>query len=134
MTIIYLLIVLIALLVLYIRLAPSDVRIWHDTVSFGADEDLPGSVIRTIPGGEDRLQRLIDIVESTPRTTKLAGSLEEKRLTYVTRSKTIGFPDYTTIGLTDDTQIAIYGRLRFGRHDFDVNRTRVEGWIAALEH
>ena len=50
----------------------------------------------------------------------------------IIRSRVFGFPDYTTVQQDGDT-LRIYGRLRFGRRDFDVNRTRVDGWLAALQ-
>ncbi|MFD0908877.1 DUF1499 domain-containing protein [Ruegeria arenilitoris] len=117
---------------LYVRLAPSDPARWHVPVVAEADRDLPGGVIRMVQTGPDGLARLDKMARATPRTTVLAGSVDEGLITYVTRSRVFGFPDYTTAQQDGDT-LRIHGRLRFGRRDFDVNRTRVDGWLAALQ-
>lgn len=70
-----------------------------------------------------------------PRTKRLVGTPSEGQVTYITRSKTIGFPDFTTVKAIpgpDGTRLAVFARLRFGREDFGVNRARVEGWLEAL--
>ncbi|WP_170363311.1 DUF1499 domain-containing protein [Ruegeria arenilitoris] len=117
---------------LYVRLAPSDPARWHVQVVAEAGRDLPGGVIRAVQTGPDGLARLDQVARATPRTTVLAGSVDAGLITYVTRSRVFGFPDYTTAQQEGDT-LRIYGRLRFGRRDFDVNRTRVDGWLAALQ-
>ncbi|WP_170338272.1 DUF1499 domain-containing protein [Ruegeria arenilitoris] len=117
---------------LYVRLAPADPARWHVQVVAEADRDLPGGVIRVAQTGPDGLARLDQVARATPRTTVLAGSVDEGLITYVTRSRVFGFPDYTTAQQDGDT-LRIYGRLRFGRRDFDVNRSRVDGWLAALQ-
>ena len=117
---------------LFVRLAPSDPARWHVPVVAEADRDLPKGLIRVVQTGPDGLARLDQVARATPRTTVLAGSVDEGLITYVTRSRVFGFPDYTTAQQDGDT-LRIFGRLRFGRRDFDVNRTRVEGWLAALQ-
>ncbi|WP_243614316.1 DUF1499 domain-containing protein [Shimia aestuarii] len=52
-------------------------------------------------------------------------------ITYITRSRMIGFPDYTTV-LQAGEELLIHARSRFGRRDFGVNAVRVERWIDAL--
>ena len=130
--VLWLLIALVAGFGLFFRLAPSDPARWHLPVVAEADRDLPGGVIRVIKTGPDGLARLDVVARATPRTTVLAGSVDEGTVTFVTRSRVFGFPDYTTAQQNGDT-LRIFGRLRFGRRDFDVNRTRVEGWLAALQ-
>ncbi|ETX14670.1 hypothetical protein OCH239_21945 [Roseivivax halodurans JCM 10272] len=126
---------LILLLVLgglaWIRFAPSDPNVWHVDPQASADQDLAGGVRRRIAGDTDTLQRLDGIITSTVRTERLAGSVDSGRVTYVTRSKWFGFPDYTTVQLSDGT-IEIYARLRFGQADMGVNKARVEGWLRQL--
>ena len=116
----------------YIRLAPSDAAQWHVAPAGTANEDMPGGVIRIVETGPDGLAQLDKIAQATPRTSVLAGSVEDGMITYVTRTKVIGFPDYTTAQQDGDT-LRIHARLRFGRSDFGVNRDRVEGWLAALQ-
>lgn len=124
-------IALLAIVVGYIRLAPSDPADWHQMPDFTEDADLAGGVMRIVDTGPDGLARFADIALATPRTTHLAGSVEEGMMTFVSRSRVWGFPDYTTAQQAGD-QLKIYGRLRFGRSDFGVNKARVDGWIADL--
>ena len=113
----------------YVRLAPSDPARWHVALVSPESQNLPGGALRVVETGPDGLQRLDEIAQATPRTTVLAGSVSEGMITYVTRTKWIGFPDYTTVQQDGDT-LRIHGRLRFGRKDFGVNRARVDGWLA----
>jgi len=71
----------------------------------------------------------------TPRTEVVAGSLAEGQVTYVTRTKLMGYPDFTTIGVygADPRYVEVYGRSRFGRSDLGVNAKRVNGWLAQIE-
>tara|TARA_R110002074_G_scaffold48047_9_gene123076 strand:- start:1914 stop:2378 length:465 start_codon:yes stop_codon:yes gene_type:complete len=132
-------------LLAYIRLAPSDPAVWHKQAypsGLGEHVSSGGYVWReAIAGdGKDQLRSLDRIVMDTPRTTLLAGSVDEKQITYVTRSAVMGFPDYTTIGVyqgliedSDQRYLEINGRLRFGKSDLGVNAKRVKGWLAAFE-
>lgn len=72
---------------------------------------------------------------ATPGVTILAGTVAEGHVTYIARSRVVGFPDYiSVVAYPQDggTALAIYGRLRFGRSDFGVNRKRAQRWLAAL--
>jgi uncharacterized protein (DUF1499 family) len=131
-TILWVLIALVVVAIGYIRLAPSDPAVWNQPVSAEADRDFSAGAIRIILTGPDGLARLDDIARATPRTEVLAGSVAEGRITYVTRTRVIGFPDYTT-AQQDGDQLTLYARLRFGRSDLGVNRARVEQWIDALQ-
>lgn len=127
--------VLVALVVCglaYIRLAPHDVARWHQPVASSGDQDFAGGALRTWEAASDALARADAYMRALPRTRVLAGSVAERRITYVTRSKVFGFPDYTTIEETDGT-LRAYARLRFGQSDLGVNRARLEGLIAAVQ-
>ena len=117
------------LLALYVRFAPSDAGRFHVSGAVQSDADLEGGVKRILPGVT--LAELDQIAQQTPRTKVLAGSVDDGRITYVTRSRLIGFPDYTTVEAKDG-MVTVFARLRFGRSDLGVNRRRVEGWIKAL--
>ncbi|MES0861012.1 DUF1499 domain-containing protein [Ruegeria sp. SCPT10] len=114
----------------YIRLSPSDPARWH-VAPEGAERNLPGGVVRIVETGPDGLARLDSIAGATPRTRVLAGSVSDGMVTYITRTKVFGFPDYTTAQQDGDT-LRIHGRLRFGRKDFGVNKARVDGWLAQI--
>lgn len=118
---------------IFVRMAPSDARRWHKADPFDADADWIGGARRVLKGqSEGDFARLDGIARATPRTTVLAGNVAEGCITYVTRTRWIGFPDYTTIQLQQG-RILILGRLRFGRSDFGVNRARIKRWVAALQ-
>ncbi|WP_109467280.1 DUF1499 domain-containing protein [Albibacillus kandeliae] len=116
----------------YVRLAPSPAADWHLPLEFESDRDMKGGVERVVETGPDGLARLDAVARATPRTEVLAGSVAEGRVTYVTRTKWIGFPDYTTAEQHDDV-LRVWGRLRFGRSDFGVNKARVDRWLADLQ-
>lgn len=115
----------------YIRLAPSDPERWDVPLDFAASETLQNGARRVIPGDRDMMARLDAIIRRSPRSQVLAGSVDEGRVTYVSRTKWMGFPDYTTVALQDD-RILIWGRQRFGARDLGVNAARIDGWLAML--
>ena len=116
---------------LYVRLAPSDPARWHRMPAAVTNRDVVGGAMRVIGAGEGGLKRLDDIIRATPRTRVLAGSVGEGMITYVTRSRVFGFPDYTTVRHAGP-QLELYGRLRFGGSDLGVNAARLDGWLAAF--
>jgi len=131
----------------FIRLAPSDPARWHvDPVTVEKpafpgyalmrpnDGDPASPVFRVPP---ERLMAEIDaIAMSAPRVTRLAGSVDAGHVTYVVRSRVMGFPDYVSVRVLpvadDAAQLAVFSRLRFGYDDLSVNRSRVESWLSAL--
>lgn len=142
---------LLALLILgfaaYVRLAPSDPDRWHVFLptTAPATEDcvaavVPGRGSATVScvvtlSKDAALQKLDSIAMSTPRTTRLAGSWQQGRMTWITRSKLWGFPDYTTAQVHDEdgkTRIDLYARLRFGGEDMGVNAARLTAWMTAF--
>lgn len=120
---------LLVVVAVYARMAPSDPARWHEMPGAVINRDLAGGAMRVVGAGEDGLARLDAIIRDTPRTSVLAGSVDEGMITYVTRSAVFGFPDYTTIR-ANGPQIEIYARLRFGASDLGVNAARVERWLA----
>ena len=122
-------------LLLYIRLAPSDPSIWHVDLA-GKGFQPPGNAqvfcIRPdnrygpIQGDPaDYLARIDTIALAMPRTVRLAGSVSEGRITWVTRSMLVGFPDYTTAQVLTGPSLCILARQRFGLYDFGTNAARV---------
>lgn len=112
----------------WIRLAPDDVSRWHRLPEGIENRDMEGGVMRVVEGDLVRLDR---IIRTTPRTHVLAGSVDDRMVTYVTRSRVFGFPDYTTVEQRGD-DLALFARLRYGKSDMGVNKARVEGWLTAL--
>ncbi|WP_456390472.1 DUF1499 domain-containing protein [Profundibacter sp.] len=127
----------------YIRAAPHDIAALHLPPPMRAMPDAP--VIKEGSGlfvqefaapPKDVLEALDKVATASKRTRILAGSVEEGMITYVTRSRLFGFPDYTTVQAVTNGQgsrVTIYARLRFGRSDFGVNSARIRNWLKALE-
>lgn len=115
----------------YVRLAPSDPNRWHIEPRVTEDKTLNNAALRRLTVGSGGLRRMDTLISSEPRTYRLAGSVEDGMVTYVTRSRTMGYPDYTTMMQVGE-DLLIYARSRFGRKDFGVNAARVDRWIDAL--
>jgi hypothetical protein len=81
------------------------------------------------------LARFDAIAQAHPRVSVVAGDLDSLMITYVQRSRFIGFPDYLTVkavALEGGSGLIVYSRARYGHSDLGVNRARVEAWLAAL--
>lgn len=131
MTFLWVLLALVVVGMGFIRLAPSDPATWHVAPEVPQNRDLTGGVMRVVPHAAGALAQIDAIARATPRTSVLAGSVDEGMITYITRSKIMGFPDYTTIRQEGDT-LVIHARLRFGRSDLGVNRARIDSWLSDL--
>ena len=81
--------------------------------------------MRVLSAVATALARVDAAAMALPRTVRLAGSVDQGRITYRTRSKVIGFPDFTTVEYKDG-QLKMFARLRFGRSDFGVNAARLK--------
>ena len=132
-------------LLAYIRLAPSDPAVWHvspvTAVAVGQGACLD-NIVTQMNGArvacqspdtaEALLSRLDQTALASPRTTRLAGTPQSGRITWVTRTALIGYPDYTTAEATQTptgTRLDIYARQRFGGSDFGVNTARLQAWL-----
>lgn len=134
---------LVAGLAAYVRLAPTNPDRWHASLPMDGDatcEVVPARGSASVAcilaePPEDLLGRLDAIALATPRTVRLAGSPESGRITWVTRSRLWGFPDYTTAQVSatcTGTRIDIFARLRFGGDDMGFNAARLRLWFDAL--
>lgn len=136
--------------VLYVRTAPSDPTAWHVDPMAAERTGRPNDFLVRPPGffGADMesriyplaigtLSRAFDAVAaSEPRVSRLAGNPDEGFVTYVARSRLIGFPDYVSVRVVpagDGVALAIWSRARFGYGDGGVNQARVERWIEGAE-
>ncbi|SFI70585.1 DUF1499 domain-containing protein [Celeribacter neptunius] len=121
---------------LYVRLAPTEPERWHVDPFAARDPGAKGAK-RVLPvplEPEEVLMRIAAIAETEPRTRHVAGSVEEGRLTYRTRTAFWGFPDFTTVAARTDesgARVAFLARARFGKSDLGVNARRVTAWIEA---
>ena len=144
------LVVILAALALmaYIRLAPSDPKAWHvavatqdpipqgpctDHIALVAKGARAACILPLTPA--QVLDKLEAIALTSPRTLHLAGSAAEGRITWVSRSFLMGYPDYITAEVTQTpqgTRLDIFSRQRFGQADLGVNAARLKDWLAQL--
>ena len=117
--------VLVIGLVAFVRLAPTDPANWHVPIAETNSQNMTGGAIRVTEAAPEALARVDSAMKALPRTRVIAGSVDEGRVTYVTRTKWVGFPDYTTIEHSDGL-LKMHARLRFGASDLGVNRKRLE--------
>jgi Protein of unknown function (DUF1499) len=132
---------------------PLAIRFWPlDPVTYHAEPlsaaKLPGSrdwLVRP-EGGDARapdypgapvalLERLSGHVQSQRGCSVLAGTPQDSWMTFVCRSRIMGYPDLVSVRsfpTAGGSSLAIWSRARFGNYDWGVNRGRVEGWLAAL--
>ena len=137
---------IIALLALmaWVRLAPVDTAGLNASPAvYGWDHDGPWDEVVAMEGGaslrlsaamgapDDLLARLDAIAMATPRTLRIAGSVAEGRITWETRSRVWGFPDYATAEARPDG-LYLHARLRFGKSDMGVNAARLRTWLSQL--
>ena len=87
------------------------------------------------------LARLDATALSTRRTTRLAGSPGEGRVSWVSRSKLIGYPDIITAqttaqssatAMTAGTRLDVFSRQVYGGTDFGVNAARLQDWLTTF--
>lgn len=120
----------------YVRLAPSDVARWHVDPFEASHPQKRGSLkqFETTSPAATALSHFEQVAAATDRTQLLAGGIDEGRMTFVTRSRFWGFPDYTTIGVRESqagSEVAVLARARFGGNDWGVNAARIRTWRAA---
>lgn len=143
--------ILLALLVIviagmaYVRLAPHDTARWHldprrvarpATPNFHllrmVDGDAPAPLFNIAP---KPLAERVHAIATADGATLLAGSVAEGHMTYLSRSRLMGYPDYTTVLIEpagDGSMVTAFARARFGHSDIGVNRARLEAWVAQL--
>lgn len=126
-------------LMAYVRFAPTRAADWHlDLASRAQGLMAPRpDQVTVLQGGafvdlrQGSLAQMDALAMATARTRRLAGSLAEGRITWETRSRFWGFPDYTTAQV-QGAGLLIFARLRFGRSDLGVNAKRLRHWMAQL--
>ncbi len=129
----------------YVRFAPTDPAVWHvdptKAIRTGKPNDYlladggdRPAIVSDVPPA-DLLSRIDAVAMAEAGVTRLAGSPGEGLITYVQRSRVIGFPDVISVSARPDgkgSRLSIWSRSRYGQYDFGVNRARVERWLAAL--
>ena len=127
------LVLLFLALAAYVRFAPSRGEDWHSNRLEPVEGEVreAGGYRITVAGGREALAAFDRVARAAPRTEVLEGSIGEGAVTYVARSRIMGFPDYITACLSEDgSRLTIHSRLRFGQSDLGVNRARTRDWLA----
>lgn len=138
-TVVIIFAVLVIVAAVWVRVAPFEARRWHiDPVEAPERRTGGHKAQMTVPGAspDEALSRVVAVAQAWPRTRVLFGSLDERRLSFVSRSRVWGFPDVTTVSARETetgTELTFYARLRFGGDDLGVNRARVKSWMAQLQ-
>jgi uncharacterized protein (DUF1499 family) len=136
-----------------INLSRDDPARWHLDPAAIALRGTPNDYLAAVPGTtaatphlrltihpltpQELLACVDRIARSKPRVAVVAGNLDELMITYMQRSKIVGFPDYITVravprdtGLPEGAAaLIVYSRSRYGHGDLGVNAQRIEGWM-----
>ena len=138
----------IAVLMAYVRLAPDDPVRWNIAVAT-TNPATPGACVTKIilvpkgaratcllPGNPvDTLAKLDATAQNAIRTTRLTGTPTDGRITWISRSRLMGYPDYITAEVSqtpDGTRLDIFARQRYGNGDAGVNAARLQVWLSTL--
>lgn len=133
-------VVLLGAVAIYVRVAPLDVAEWHidpETVTPPGSPNfalLAGPTAPQVDAVPLVVAGRIGAVAEADGATVLAGSVAEGFVTYVVRSRIMGFPDVVSIRLDPHdggTRLNIFSRARFGYSDLGVNTVRVQRWLNA---
>ena len=125
------------------RVMPVDAERYHIRPALAVPLSTPNFVLMV---GDEALvlpRNLADVAAdvalkaASDGAVLLAGQPEDGFVTYVYRSRLMGFPDALSLTLdpTDEggTRVQIFSRSRFGYSDLGVNAARVADWVAALQ-
>ncbi len=125
----------------WVRLAPVDPARWHVDPQTAPDPATP-NFARIAPGQvvldgpvDAATARLRTAMEGMPRTRLIAGSEDDGLMTFVSRSRMMGYPDFTTIRVLpqdDGVTFAALARSRFGQSDLGVNAARLQALQDAI--
>ncbi|MBY4891601.1 DUF1499 domain-containing protein [Rhodobacteraceae bacterium N5(2021)] len=124
----------------YVRLSPVDAADWHvdpEEVTPPASPNnalLAGSNAATVQASALVVAGRLQAIAEAEGAQVVAGALGEGFVTYMVRSRVMGFPDFITIRLVpedDTTRVHVFSRARDGYSDLGVNTARVQRWLTA---
>ncbi|MBF9060212.1 DUF1499 domain-containing protein [Rhodobacterales bacterium HKCCSP123] len=123
---------------IYFRSVPMPAGTWHVDPADVTPPASPNYELRTgdrapvFDAAPDVMAARIDAVATAEGADMIGGSLAEGHMTYVARSRLMGYPDAISVKLVpvaQGTRVEIYSRSRFGYGDMGVNAARVARWI-----
>lgn len=125
---------------IYVRMAPVDAAQWHvdpEEVTPPASRNfalLAGAEAIAIDAPAFAVAGRLQAVAEAEGAQVIAGNLGEGHVTYVVRSRIMGYPDFVSLRLVpedDTTRLHIFSRSRYGESDLGVNTARVQRWLTA---
>jgi uncharacterized protein (DUF1499 family) len=125
---------------IYIRTVPIDAARWHvdpEAVTPPASPNfalLAASTAPQIDAAPLVVAGRIEAVAEAEGASVVAGAAAEGFVTYMVRSRLMGFPDFISIKLVpheEGTRLNIFSRSRDGFSDLGVNTARVQRWLTA---
>jgi hypothetical protein len=140
------LLVVVAGVMAYVRFAPTDAAMWHvDPRAISKPAKPNNWMIRPV-GGDDRppnyeaevpvlVAAIEAAVDQMGDMRLIAGNAQSGHLTYISRTKWMAFPDFTTFRVysTDGgSSFAAFSRARFGEADMGYNRARLEALLPLI--
>jgi uncharacterized protein (DUF1499 family) len=131
-----------------INLSGHDPARWHLDPAALTLRGTPNEYLAAVPGATAAAPHLLAaihpqsprallacfdaIARARPRVAVVAGDVDSLMITYVQRSRIVGFPDYLTVkavGTRGGAGLIVYSRSRYGHGDFGVNLARVVAWL-----
>lgn len=139
-TVLYVLIFIVVVL-LVARFLPADAEPFHEDP---AQPDKRRSEVRLIGREAPRFQadatELLDALVHIAREdgARIAeGSADEGMITFVARSKILGFRDFITVKAVDEARgmakLSVLARPRWNGYDWGANTRRLDRWLGELE-
>ena len=126
----------------WFRLVPMTSAQWHEVPSDVTPPSSPNFALRVgtdapvFTQSPDVIADLLTSVAQDAGAKIIAGSPQSGHVSYVVRSRIMGFPDAISIRLMPEgagTKLEIFSRSRYGYSDLSVNAARVAAWIVAIE-
>lgn len=127
---------------IYARSVPMPAALWHVDPAEVTPPASPNFALRTgaeapvLDGTPREVAARINEVALAEGATLIGGSVAEGHMTYVQRSRLMGYPDAISIRvhLEPDgvrSRVEVFSRARMGYGDMGVNAARVARWLAA---
>ena len=136
---------IIIIILCYIRFAKPNESNWHVDPELVEQNDSRNSYLNNSKSGnfsyyavpiKDLYLKLHEISEAD-KCQRVFGNIDGGLITFVCRSRFLGFPDYVSISLkeheTGKSSLSVFSRSRFGVYDFGKNKKRMKKWLQQLK-